>query len=301
MPVFNRFPCLVLPLRHIIGALLTVLVLLGLPGCSTVKLGYQNAPELGYWWLDSYLDFNDAQSLQVRAELAALQTWHRQSELPLYVSSLDKLQRLAPANVSAAQVCGLIDALRPRLQILLDRLEPAIVTLAPTLTPAQLEHLARQFEKRQQKWRDEWLLGTAQERQERRLTRLSERAERFYGRLDESQLAILRASVDSSPFDASLGYRELQRRYRDTLRTLRQLQGNGVTGTQIQTQVHELLARSLRSPESDYRQYADRLNLENCTTLSALHNSTNPAQRRQLADTLKDYASDARTLMARGS
>lgn len=300
MPVFNRFPCLFLPLRHIIGALLAALLLLGLPGCSTVKLGYQTAPELGYWWLDSYLDFNDAQSQQVRAELAALQTWHRQAELPLYASALDKLQRIAPANVNTAQVCSLIDELRPRLQVLLDRLEPGIAALAPTLAPAQLEHLARQFDKRQQKWHEAWLAGTTQERQTRRLTRLIERAEGFYGRLEDVQIGVLRASVVNSVFDASLGDRESQRRYRDTLQTLRQLQGSGVSSAQVQTQVHALLERSLRSPELDYRNYADRLNQENCATLAALHNSTNAAQRRQLAETLKDYATDARTLMLRG-
>ena len=300
MPVFNRFPCLVLPLRHIIGALLSALLLLGLPGCSTVKLGYQNAPELSYWWLDSYLDFNDAQSLQVRAELAALLAWHRQAELPLYARALDKLQRLAPANVNAAQVCARIDELRPRLQVLLDRLEPGIAAVAPTLTPPQLEHLARQFDKRQQKWLDEWLAGTTLERQARRLTQWTARAESFYGRLEEAQLAVLQTSVANSVFDASLSHRELQRRYRDTLQTLRQLQGGGVTGPQLQAQVHALLARSLRSPEIDYQLYADRLNLENCATLAALHNSTSTAQRRQLTDSFKDYASDVRALMANG-
>ena len=64
MPVSNRFAGLFLQLRHIIGALLAALVLLGLGGCSAVKLSYQNAPELTYWWLDSYLDLNDTQSRQ---------------------------------------------------------------------------------------------------------------------------------------------------------------------------------------------------------------------------------------------
>ncbi len=295
MPVFNRFSCLFLPLRPIIGALLAAFLALTLAGCSSVKLGYQNAPGLGYWWLDSYLDFNDAQSLQVRTELAALQAWHRQTELPLYVSALDQLQRLAPTNVNAEQVCALIDDLRPRLQVLLDRVEPAITALAPTLTAAQFEHLARQFDKRSLKWRDEWLAGTAEERQRRRLKRLIARAEDFYGRLDNVQLAVLHTSVANSVFDASLGYRESQRRYRDTLQTLRQLQG---TNANAQAQVHAWLARNLRSPDLDYQNYVERLNQENCTTLAELHNSTSAAQRRHLADTLKDYASDARALIA---
>ena len=72
MPVSNRFPGPFRLVRHIIGALLAVLALLGLGGCSAVKLSYQNAPELTYWWLDSYLDLNDTQSRQLRAELKTL-------------------------------------------------------------------------------------------------------------------------------------------------------------------------------------------------------------------------------------
>ena len=298
MPVSNRFPGLLAPLRHIIGALLAALVLLGLGGCSAVKLSYQNAPELTYWWLDSYFDFNDAQSRPLRAELQSLHAWHRQRELPLYLGALEQMQRLAPNSVTPVQVCELIDALRPRLQALLDRAEPGITALVPALGPTQREHLARQFDKRSQKWREEWLSGTPQERQARRLKRLVERAESFYGRIEEPQLTVLRASVANSAFDANLSEREARRRYRDTLQTLRLLQDGKQDSAVIQAQVHGLLARSLRSPELDYRTYSDRLNQENCETLSALHNSTSAAQRVQLEETLKDYASDVRTLMA---
>ena len=298
MPVSNQLPGLFRLLRHIIGVLLAALVLLGLGGCSAVKLSYQNAPELTYWWLDSYLDLNDTQSRQLRAELKTLHAWHRQHELPLYLDALEQMQRMAPSNVTPTQVCTLIDTLRPRWQALLERLEPGSAALAPTLTAAQLEHLARQFDKRSQKWREEWRSGTPQERQARRLKRLRERAESFYGSLEESQVAVLRASVASSVFDANLSEREVERRYRDIVQTLRLLQGGNPSGTSIQARVHDLLERSVRSPEPDYRAYSERLNQENCATLAALHSSTNAPQRRQLADTLKDYASDVRALMA---
>jgi hypothetical protein len=192
----------------------------------------------------------------------------------------------------------LIDGLRPRLQALLDRIEPGMAMLAPTLTPAQLVHLSQQFDKRSQKWREVWLSGTPEERQASRLKRLIDRAESFYGRLEDVQISVLRASVSGSAFDANLSYRESQRRYQDIVQTLRLLQGGNPSGTSIQARVHDLLERSVRSPEPDYRAYSERLNQENCATLAALHNSTNAPQRRQLADTLKDYASDVRALMA---
>ncbi len=298
MPVSSRSASLFFNLRHIIGALLSVLVTLSLTGCSAVKLGYNNAPDLGYWWLDSYLDFNQAQSIKLRTDLTALQSWHRQSELPLYLNTLEKMQRLAPNEVSPVQLCVLFDELRPRLQALLDQAAPTVVALAPTLSETQLEHLARQFDKRSQKWRDEWLDGSASKRNARRVKQLTDRAELFYGRLEQAQLTALRASVAGSMFDAGLSYRESQRRQQDALQTLRKIQYGQAEGLNVSTEMRALLERTLNSPDSSYRNYTDKLIQENCTTFATLHNSTTPAQRLRLMETLKDYETDARSLMA---
>ncbi|MDD5332390.1 MAG: DUF6279 family lipoprotein [Rhodoferax sp.] len=298
MPISVRLPSQFSCLRHIIGALLLVLATLGLSGCSAVKLSYNNAPELTYWWLDSYLDLNETQSLKLRSDLTALQAWHRQMELPQYVSTLERLQRLAATEVTPLQVCTLYEELRPRLQVLLDRAEPTLVALAPTLTATQLEHLARQFNKRNGKWRAEWLDNSAAEQAARRAQQLTDRAEHFYGPLEEAQLAMLRASVARSVFDADVKYRETLRRQQDALQTLRQLQADPGPAGHVKTAVHALLERTLNSPAADYRSYAERSTQENCRLLATLHNSATPAQRQRLLETLQDYAADARSLMA---
>jgi hypothetical protein len=283
-------------LRHIIGVLLAAFLSLWLAGCSAVKLGYNNAPELSYWWLDSYLDLNEVQSLRLRADLTGLQIWHRQSELPHYVNALGKLQNLAFANASAAQACALFDEVRPRLRALLEQTEPTVVALAPTLTSAQLDHLARQFDKRNQKWRAAWLDDPPSERTARRFKQLRDRFELFYGSLEEPQLAALRASVAQSIFDANLNLHEAQRRQQDALQTLRRIQGSLDTPG-IQASLRALLERTLNPTDASYRDYSEKLVQENCRTLAALHNSATPSQRLKLVETLRDYETDARTLM----
>ncbi len=297
MPVSNRSASLFFNLRHIIDALLIALLTLSLVGCSAVKLGYNNAPELSYWWLDSYLDFNQVQSIRLRADLTALQSWHRQRELPLYVNTLEKLQRLAATDVSPVQLCVFVDELRTRLQALLDQAEPTVVALAPTLTSAQLEHLARQFNKRSQKRREEWLDGSASERNARRVKQLTDRAELFYGRLEPVQLAALRVRVAGSIFDAGLSYSEFLRRQQDALQTLHRIQDGQAEGWSVSTEMRALLERTLNSPDANYRNYTNKLMQENCRTFATLHNSSTPAQRRHLMETLIDYLADARSLM----
>jgi hypothetical protein len=295
MPISDQSASRFLKLRHIIGVLLAALLL---SGCSAVKLAYQNAPELGYWWLDSYLDFTSAQSSRVRNDLATLQSWHRQHELPLYVATLEKLQTMAGTSVNSGQLCAVFDEMRPRLQALLDGAEPTVLAVSPTLTDAQLTHLTKQFDKRSEKWREEWLGGTALERRERRLKQLMERIEPFYGRLDKAQRALLQSAVADSIFDANLNHREALRRQQDTLQTLRRAQGSKRDEPGVRLEMRGLIARALTSPDPDYRNYASRLQLETCSILAALHNSSTAEQRRHLMETLKDYESDARSLMA---
>ena len=74
---------------------------LTLTGCGAVRLAYNNAPDLTYWWLDGFLDLDSAQSARLRNDLNALQAWHRKEELPAVAEMLKNLQ----AAVSPARGC----------------------------------------------------------------------------------------------------------------------------------------------------------------------------------------------------
>jgi hypothetical protein len=282
--------------RACVGRIIGLLLAVALAGCSAIRLGYNQAPELAYWYLDSYVDFTEPQTSQVRADLAALQAWHRQTELPAYVALLERAQRLMPANVTPEQLCELYADARPRVQALTERAEPTLSAVTLTLKPEQLAHLARQLDKRSEKWRDEWLDGTPGERQTLYYKRLLDRAEMMYGRLDSGQRAALRASVAASPFDADLSYRESQRRHVDTLQTLRLIQSGGLGPERTRDEARGLLERALQSPDPIYRKHQERLIQDNCRTYAALHNSTSPGQRTKGLEVLKGYEADLRAL-----
>ena len=275
-----------------------LLLVLQLGGCSAARLGYNNAPELVYWWLDGYLDFNSAQTARVRADLAGLQTWHRSREMPLVAAQLQKLQGLVNDNVSAGQLCDAYDEFKPRMQSLLNQTAPTLSAVAPTLKPEQLTHLAVQLDKRSQKWREEWLDATPTDRTARRLKQLVDRAEMLYGSLDAAQLTMLRGQLANSAMDTALLRRESQRRHQDTLQTLRLIQGGSLSAEQIRVEAKGLLDRALTSPDAAYRSHQQKLIEENCRTYAALHNSTSPQQRSRALETLKNYEADARALMA---
>lgn len=277
----------------IIGAVALAVLL---AGCSAVRLGYNTAPTLTYWWLDSYFDFNGEQSLRIRSDLQAVQDWHRKEEVPLLINTLKELQGMAPRPTTAAQVCGTAASLQTRLQVTLDRFAPSIATLAPTLQPAQVDQVASEFAKRDKKWREVWLEGTLSERSERRVKQIVDRAETLYGSLDAAQIAMVQAQVQTSSFDGQRNHREMQRRHKDALQVFNNLRAGKASPEQALTDIRGLLDRTLKAPDPAYRQYIDRLTQESCNATAALHNSSSSRQRAHLLQMLQDYESDARSL-----
>lgn len=277
-----------------------LLTSLALGGCSAVRLAYNSGPTLTYWWLDSYFDFDDVQSLKVRNDLQAVQDWHRTQELPLLVQKLKDLQALAAKTVTAEQVCTVVTDLQTRLQVTLERVVPTIAAIAPSLQDAQLEHIAHEFERRDRTWREEWIDGSLAERRQRRIKQIVDRAESFYGTLEPTQLAVVREHINKSSFDGPRQLREMQRRQQDALQVLRELRNAKPAASQANAQVRALLERSLMAPDPAYRRYMDNLTTESCAAMAALHNGSSAEQRARLIQTLQGYEEDARALSKQG-
>jgi hypothetical protein len=280
---------------RIIGALLPLF----LAACSTVQFGYKQADSLSYWWLDSYLDLAPAQSAQVRADLTALHAWHRRHELPAYIELLQQMQRLAAdSQTSAQQFCALAPQLRQRMLRLGEQSAAMAASLAPTLTPEQLQHLARQFDKRNRTWREQWLELSADELQEKRFKQAKERAELLYGRLSKAQLTRLHQQLGGSSFDPNLSYREALRRQQDIVQTLREHSAASARSSHVETEMLALIERSVLSPDPVYRRHSEQWIAESCQLLAVLHGSASPAQRAHAKEQLQSYENDLRELLA---
>lgn len=283
---------------RIIGVL-AVLALAGLlQACSTLKIFYNQAPGLAYWYLDGHFDFLDTQSLRVKDDLASLQTWHRQTQLPGYIDTLQQLQQQLPQDITTDTACRVFADLRGKLAAVSERAEPAVSAVVSTLSARQLVQLAGRFAKDNAAYRGDFLEGTPQDRQDKRLDQLRSRAERLYGRLGEPQQAVLSQRTAQSRFDASTFYAGKLRRQQDTLQTLRPLIAGQAAPDTTRAAVRGLLERTLSPTEPALRQNQQALNEENCATFAALHNSTTAAQRSHAVQTLQRYEQDFRLLSA---
>lgn len=282
-------------LARIMGVLA---VALALSACSAVKLGYNNLNEVAYWWMDAYVDFNNAQSPRVREDLARLHLWHRSTELPRVAELLEGMEKLMPGEIAPPQACGFVTQLRERLGAVLAQGEPAMVTLALGLEPEQLAHLERKYRRNNENYREEWVDLPPAEQREKRFKQVLERSEMVYGKLEEPQRAIVRQQMERSVFDPARNLAERQRRQQDLLQTLRKLAGQPIALPQARQLMREYLERTQASPDATYRRYQEALIEESCRMFSAAHNSTTPTQREGAARRLRAYQRDVRDLAA---
>jgi len=280
---------------RIIGLLLLAAAL---GACSAVKLAYNNLPEVSYWWLDAYVDFDGSQTPKVRDELAQLLAWHRQNELPRVLGLLQEAQMLAPREVTAAQACRMADEIRERLLAVAERAEPAGTELALSLGEAQLRQLERKYAKNNADYRKEWLSRSAAEVQEKRYDKFVERLEDFYGRLTAEQRDMVRRQVAQSVFDPRLADAERRKRQQEALQLLRGINAAPPPAAEARAAIHAYVMRIADPPPGPWREHQQALLQEGCRNLAALHNATSASQREQAVRRLQAYQDDLRQLVA---
>jgi hypothetical protein len=275
----------------IIGALL-----LALAGCSALRLGYNNGPQLVWWYLDGYVDFSREQAPAAKQALERLFEWHRATQLPDYAALLSSAQLAVVENTTPAATCRWFARVRDLLEPTVDRALVQSADLLPGVGEAQFKHLAGRYSKSLDEMRAKYLQADPAERLAESVQRALERAEQLYGTMDEPQRRVIAASVAASPFDPQAWMAERQRRQRDVLQTLRRLVTERADADQRVAALRTLAERAERSPDPAYRAYQQKLTDYNCAFAAQLHNVTNAAQRQKARQRLKGWEEDVRSL-----
>jgi Family of unknown function (DUF6279) len=281
----------------IIAALLAVA--LALSGCGmAIKIGYGQASPIAFRWLDSYVDFNDAQSLRVRTALDDWFAWHRRTQLPDYADLLARARAEVPAPVTTERMCAWAGEVRDRIDTGFERAAPVLAEVLPTLSAQQIANIEKRYAEKNDEYRDDFLHREPAKRRKAAVRREVERAEMFYGRLDDAQREFVARSVARSPWDGELAYSERLRRQQDVLAMIRRLAAKRATAAEATAEIRAFVQRLDRSPRESYRRYAETLIDYNCNFAAALHNLTTAEQRLTAARKLKDYEDEFRALAA---
>ncbi|MFT3666821.1 DUF6279 family lipoprotein [Piscinibacter sp.] len=284
--------------RIILALLLPLLAPALLAGCSALRFGYNQAPELAFWWLDGYADFDDTQARDVRARLGQWFAWHRRTQLPDYAALLARMRAEVAGDTTPERVCRWWSELREHAERAVDQALPQAAEVALTLQPAQIRHIERRQARVDAELRRDHLDPDPARRLERVVERSIERAETVYGTLDERQRALVARLQAASPFDPEAWLAERMQRQQEMVQVLRRLASAPADRDAALAALRAQAERVARSPREAYRRYQDRLENFNCGFAAQLHNATTPAQRQAAAARFKGWENDVRALAA---
>ncbi len=287
--------------RIIARTLLLSATLLVVAACSTVRLAYNQAPQLAYWWLDGYADFSSAQAPLVKQDIERFLDWHRNRELPGYAVMLQQWQTLATQDITPTQACAQFEAVRAALMRASENSLESLTRLALSLSPEQLANIQKSQARSNEKFDKEYLRVSAEKRLDNRLEKAQERAEMLYGSLTPSQRDNLRRDLQLSPFDAQKTWQERLRRQTDLRQTItaQQAAAGGTFSAAALEASRQYMQRLQQSPTPGYEVYSEGVQNQSCETFASLHNSTTAQQRKHAQKVLKAYEEDLRVLVAR--
>lgn len=276
--------------RAILWLLLAATLLVS--ACSSLRLAYNQGPLLAYWWLDGYADFDSTQKPQAKAAIAHWFAWHRQTQLPAYRQWLQQTATLLDGQPGADALCDgftPLDAFRD--QALAALAEPTVL-LARQLKPAQWQHIERHLTHKNTEWQDDHLQPDPQDRLDAAAERAIAFTERFYGRLSRAQKAWLTQRLQHSPWRPENDLAERRHKQRDTLATLQALARPELSPAQALSQTQAWLHRLAAPMNAEHGRAREAARRYVCEMAADFHREATAAQRRHLADRLRDWQAD---------
>ena len=272
-----------------------------LTGCSAVRLGYNNLPDIASWWLDSYIDFSDTQGPQAKAALQKLQTWHRKEELPAIAELLVQAQTLAPQNITPEQACKIWEGAQVRIESFIQESSRLAAPVVSQLSAKQLKHLEKEWASRNEDWKKQWLQGTPDSRIKKRVDLAAERFNSFYGDLNLEQRQVLKQQFLQSTWTPEASYQLRLKRQQEQLIALQAMSSEitkpAMPIAQVEKSLQSLILQSVRPKDAGDLSKQLQLEQQACQNLAQLHNTMSPAQRLKAQRKLKDYETDVRELM----
>lgn len=272
-----------------------------LTGCSAVRLGYNNLPDIASWWLDSYIDFSDTQGPQAKAALQKLQTWHRKEELPAIAELLVQAQTLAPQNITPEQACKIWEGAQVRIESFIQESSRLAAPVVSQLSAKQHKHLEKEWATRNEDWKKQWVQGTPDARIKKRVDLAAERFNSFYGDLNLEQRQVLKQQFLQSTWSPEESYQRRLKRQQEQLMALQAMSSEitkpAMPLPQVEKALQSLILQSVRPKDAGDLSKQLQLEQQACQNLAQLHNTMSPAQRLKAQRKLKDYETDVRELM----
>jgi len=290
------------PHRALAQKLVIVGMTLVLLACGAARIGYNNGETVSYWWLNSYVDFEDDQKPWVKHHIDDLFAWHRKTQLQEYVRLISRMQRRDLATVTKADLLADYNDSKSRLMTITDRAAPELADLALALKPDQIKNIEEKLNKNNDKFRKEYLTGDVQKRQEFRFKKMMKQAEYWFGDFSKAQETRLRALSDARPLNNELMLADRVRRQNELVALLKKIHNEKPSKEATIQLIRNYVAATLNHfGNREQEAFFDASNDANAGLVAEMMHMATPEQKKHFINTLQDWVTDFNRLMAKAA
>ena len=287
-----------MPLFSHIRLILISLLLVTISACSSIQLGYNQGDTLIRWWIDDYVDLNEAQSEFVATALKRQFSWHRSEQLPQIQASLNKLKRKLGKPLTVPEALDSYQDMRKHITAAIEHMSRDAATLALSMNLDQLKVMEKKYAKTNEKFRKQYLSGTPTQRLEGRTEKVIENTENIFGSISKDQANQIAKFVETYPVDMDGVYKERIRRQKDLIAVLRKI----ITEKPSLDVTETLLLKYIQTFEYGYtpeQKEFEMARLDSSVKLTvAITQIMTESQRKNAQDKVSDWIDDIKVLIA---
>ncbi|MFK3970382.1 DUF6279 family lipoprotein [Pseudomonas sp. NPDC087358] len=264
------------------------LSLMMLSGCSQIGLTYRHLDLIIPWSLNDYLDMNSTQKDWFDERLKEHLSWHCTTQIPDYLSWLDRLQGMVENNqVNEAQLKARTAEARQAIATISQEITPSAVELLRQLDDQQVAEMETAFAKDMRKHEADFVDQPLDQQVRERAERMEKRLNPWIGKLNAAQ----RDRV--MQWSTSLG--EQNRLWIDNRAHWQSLLVTAVKQRQAPG-FDQKIAKLLQDRETfwtpEYRQAYDHTEQAAISLITDLMAQSSPEQRQKLLQKIADVRQD---------
>lgn len=284
-------------MRRLVTLALSLLLLMGLGGCSTIRLAYNQADNIAAWMADDYFDLTVEQKQAFRTHFHRFHAWHRSTQLPDYAALLEAAQQRIGAGATLADADWLTEAVQTRMKTMVRHAYKDAALMLSQLSDQQLQATRKEFDQRNRKFAREFGRGASPDEQRRlRARRHIERIEHWTGPLDASQEARVREMSGALALITEQRYQERLKRQGEFLALLEQRRNPEVFAPKLRDWLLDW--EGTRSPA--YQAEYTRFMQDSSRMYVAVLQMLTAEQRHHVASVMQRYQQAFRELSAQG-
>ncbi|RPF24216.1 DUF6279 family lipoprotein [Vibrio crassostreae] len=169
---------------------LMLLVCFLFAGCGT-KFAYNNISWFAVSYIEDFVSLSNSQESELEARLDSLQAWHKETQLPLYISQLEAIQSITRPDMNSAFIVDQSEQIKNHIRAIVNEFAPDVYALSMQLSPKQDSEFLKNFREKQQHYYEERLSLNDEDSRERYRNRIEERLERWLGSVSKQQKQII--------------------------------------------------------------------------------------------------------------